>query len=483
MTQKLSKFLSFILFSTIFSLHSCQVEDLAGSKSSNNSKHVVVLRKNFEDLKKDSKLIESLSMFTNLGTSSFQKEYYDPDNDFYIDLDDVMFTLDENDNPTYTFYIRRELESFNGLENLVLKYNKTGEFDAILVQYNDVIMNLNSDDPDKIKQSIDQNVNFVYLGRKTLSDLESKFLEIEQQCFEPGYVYLGSHACTSGAHIFEQGAECDYWGSAGMATSGGYVFTLVPVSCLHLPGGSPSNSEGGFSTGPHQIGGANVPNKTPCEQLKRLTSKPIANTTPPKTVLSNLNDLTSQMSSNPRERMYILTPTSATEDQFVENYVEGPLDGGDVNLNLSNLYVSVLMHCHYKTSLLSIFSLSDIQEIYQLQSDSFLLNEGQTFTSMLVTVHETKYAIRFAPPRPNLQPYNQNYFIGWEFDNIKKAKEDSYYKKVNEANTPAQNELGFLHFIKAQNLGIEIYKADENFSQWSKLSIDATGKLKSTPCP
>ena len=43
-----------------------------------------------------------------------------------------------------------------------------------------------------------------------------------------------------------------------------------------------------------------------------------------------------------------------------ENYVEGPLNGGDVELNLSNLYVSILMHCHYKTSLLSVFSLSDI---------------------------------------------------------------------------------------------------------------------------
>ena len=41
---------------------------------------------------------------------------------------------------------------------------------------------------------------------------------------------------------------------------------------------------------------------------------------------------------------------------------------------------------------------------------------------------------------------------------------------------------GFLKFIKRENLGIEIYKADDTFSWWSKLSIDSNGEVKSTPC-
>ncbi len=252
---------------------------------------------------------------------------------------------------------------------------------------------------------------------------------------------------------------------------------------------SGGSSIGGILTGPvdspHGGGGASANLPSPCQQLNDNNSKPIANTNPPKTVLSNLNDLTSQMATNPTERMYVLSPDTVAENQFVENYVPGPLNGGDVEFDLSNLVVSILMHCHYDLSLLSIFSLSDIYEMYAIQSAGYMLNEGQTFTSYLVTAQGTKYAIKFAPPARDFQtPFNENFFIGWEFSNVRDAREDKYEESVKQTNTPAQNELGFLKFIKDQNLGIELYKADDSFSQWSKLTLNSGGRaVLPVPCP
>ena len=114
-----------------------------------------------------------------------------------------------------------------------------------------------------------------------------------------------------------------------------------------------------------------------------------------------------------------------------------------------------------------------------------MLNEGQTFTSYLVTAHGTKYAIKFAPPNSDFQmPFNENFFIGWEFSNVRDIKERAYEEGVKQTNTPAQNELGFLQFIKKQNLGIELYKADASFSQWSKLTLNSGGRaVVPVPCP
>lgn len=377
----------------------------------------------------------------------------------------------ENDTITsYTLFVTRDNNPLNVIENLVIQANNNNPSDikAYLIKYtNDVNIYADFDMKD-------------FQGTKTIVPIEYNVAENNPNnrivyydiCFDvqSWYCYGSGHhpnsvGCIQGYAITTQ--ECVTLSYNDGASSGG------------------GGSSGGILTGPHG-GGGGSPNspKTPCQQLKDNNSKPIANTSPPKTVLDNLNDLTSQMATNPRERMFVLTPTSTAENQYAENYVEGPLNGGDVELNLSNLYVSILMHCHYKTSLLSIFSLSDIYQVYAIQSAGFMLNDGELFTSYLVTAHGTKYAIKFAPQNLNsLSGYNENFFTGWEFDNMKKAKEDKYAEDVQQTNTPAQNELGFLKFIKDQNLGIEIYKADATFSQWSKLTIGTNGQVKPVPCP
>jgi hypothetical protein len=79
---------------------------------------------------------------------------------------------------------------------------------------------------------------------------------------------------------------------------------------------------------------------------------------------------------------------------------EGPLNGGDVNIGtLSDLYISILMHCHYNIKHLSIFSLADIQQMFALKEQGFVLNNN-SFLSYLVTAHGTKYVLKFNSSTP-----------------------------------------------------------------------------------
>jgi hypothetical protein len=206
-----------IIFGIVLMLFGCS-EDLYDEHLNSDKHPILVKRKNFEDLKKNKKLMKSIERFTVKSENSLQRQHYDSINNFYIDLDNVMFTLDSLNHQTYTFKVTR-IPSNGLFENLILKTSKTGDFDAVLVQYNENIMVLNSAVTQEILNSINQNVNFIYLGKKNISEINSKFV-INEECFEPAYVYMSAHNCTSGEHSFSNGSVCDYWGTSDMATTG-----------------------------------------------------------------------------------------------------------------------------------------------------------------------------------------------------------------------------------------------------------------------
>lgn len=303
-----------------------------------------------------------------------------------------------------------------------------------------------------------------------------------------GACFVHAITCSSGLHsstlgnLYQCRLSMSEWG-----------VVTYQVPCVDGNGGGGyGGSGGGTGTGSGGGGGGGVintapkpctrcdftPNETPCEQLKNRNNKAIANTTPPKTVVDNLKDLKNNMAANPRERFFALTPTSAAEDEFVESYTEGALNGAEVALSLYQNAVTAFMHCHYSTSLLSIFSLSDLQQMYFYTNTGNIYNPS-TFTSYLVTAHGTQYAIKF-----NGQSYSSNFFLGWEADGIKYIREEEYKKKVDVSNSIQSNELGFLQFIKQQQMGFELYRANSDFSQWTKLSLNPQGtQIIEVPCP
>lgn len=417
MKQKKTHFKKLLIFGIAFMLASCSEDLYDDTINENNS--VVARKISMEDIqfKSNAKLVKSVANLKQIQLDKSNSKYeYSEVYDFYIDEGNGVY-LEKDNLESYTFPVYKT-ETDSTITNIIFNKTPTGAYDVILGEYDILKSEFSDITAAELVQSEVEYTNLV--GRFRGPEL----ICIEEYSYENANELVGADGKPI-FHWINTNSYCFWSSSDGGGGSDG-------MGSGSSTGG---NTGGGVLTGPvdspHGGGVGGGTTKTPCQQLKDNNSKPIANTTPPKTVLDNLNDLTSQMATNPRERMYVLTPTSTAEDQFVENYVEGPLNGGDVEMNLSNLYVSILMHCHYDTSLLSMFSLSDIYQMYALQSAGFLLNDGQTFTSYLVTAQGTKYAIRFAPQNPNsLSGYNENFFTGWEFDNMKKAKEDKYAEDV-----------------------------------------------------
>jgi hypothetical protein len=456
--------LKLLFFNTILLLFGCS-EELFDEQI--NKSNIKIQRISMDDtkFKENHKLMKSVdNLLKNQSKNAINRFEFNSEYDFFIDEENGIY-IEKDNLESYTFpAYKNETDSL--VTNIVFNKTTNGDYDVIIAKYNLLKTELNNLTKEEL---IATDVIFI--------NITNKFSALELICMEE-YSYESTNDLVGAdSEPFFQwiitGSYCFWSNSTG---SGG-----------DDAGGSAENSGGGILTSPidsnYGGGGGSGSTKTPCQQLKDNNSKPITNTTPQKTVLDNLNDLTTQMSTVPRERMYVLFPTSTSENQYEESFTQGPLNGGDAELNVSGIYISALMHCHYKTSLLSIFSLSDIYQMYSLQSSGFLLNNGETFTSYLVTAHGTKYAIRFTPPDPNsLNTYNQNFFVGWEFNNVKDVKEKAYEQNVNIKNTISQNELGFLKFLRDQNLGVEIYKADATFTQWSKLTIGTDGLVKPIPC-
>lgn len=465
MKKNKMKFLKTLTFLFILSLFSCS-EDLYETES--NKSNYKVSYVNSVAIQNNKELVKTLRNEKIIKTNSLNKIVIDTVNNFSIDTDFVKFLQGPNFN-SYTFKIIEQEDNY--LDNLVLVSQAGAPYSAFIMRYN-------LTEQEKIALNNGQIIDFTNKAKV----LKLSNSNIANDALVKLIYYEECNWVSSWQEVTTI-TPCPIDGCWDAEWTGTSVSHVLVGSWVCTGGGGGGDIGGDVGTSPHGGNSGGTTTKTPCQQLKDNNSKPIANTTPPKTVLDNLNDLTSQMATNPRERMYIMTPYTALETQFVETYVEGPLNGGDVSYNLGNNAVSIIMHCHYDTALLSVFSLSDIQQMYQSTQVGNIFSPD-TFTSYLVTTHGTKYAIKFAPQNPNsLTGYNENFFTGWEYDNIKDIREKAYEQNVNNKNTVAQNELGFLKFLKNQNLGVEIYKADATFSQWSKLTIGTNGQVKPVPCP
>ena len=231
-----------------------------------------------------------------------------------------------------------------------------------------------------------------------------------------------------------------------------------------------------------------------------MLNKLIANSNPPKTVLTNLNDLKTNVTTN-KERMYLLGPTPGTlgnsnHNIYAEIFAESNENEDIVIVDSQNIIIDIMMHTHWDTAKhLSIFSLEDIYEIYKkIASGQINLENKNYFTTLVITAHGTQYAIKFS----NIQAFvawGDNYFIGWDvempYNNQKNPFQEDKEKKfyydtgIKLGNTPeikASNELGWASFIQTNNLGLELYRVNNSFTEFTKLSTTLLGYLKETPC-
>ncbi len=487
MKQKRKHLLKKILiFGIAFLLASCS-EDLYDEEL-NASKHtILVQRKNFEDLKKNKKLMKSIERFTMKVDNSLQRQHYDSINNFYIDLDDVMFTLDSLNHQTYTFKVSRLPD--NGLfENLILKTSKDGGFDAILAQYNQTILNSNLTIPQEIQNAINQNVTFTYLGKKTLSEINSKF-SYNEECFEPGYVYVTTPgtSCASGNHSFGDGADCNYWGTTAMATPGtsGYVFTMVGVACDN--GGNSSGED--FSTGPHNGGGAeNLTPPNPCNNLKK-----------------HLSTTTGVKLKSPQVYPY-LTGQLNQPDEYgfyfkKENNVYTPYQSYNATTNKLTVQVGGIyfcsIHTHPYPDANPMFSWEDM---YSLQQYFQYVNPELMEEVTIFLVVKDNYGVDqlYALKVDDFTTFSDfliddientvkpNHLAGLTTDE-ERSKEilkrmNAKQHKYNKENPNMNQEVPFLTYFAG--CGASLYKANSALNNWDKLTLsnNSTNPITKTPC-
>lgn len=483
--HKMKSIKKMIIFSIIFIFFSCE-KDLYDEYINSDKHPILVQRKNFEQIKQNKKLMNSIEKFTSKSSNSLQRQHYDSINDFYIDLDDVMFTLDSLNHQTYTFKINRITN--NGLlENLILKSSKTGEFDAVLVKYNQNILNLNSVISQEIQNSLNQNVTFTYLGKKSFSEINSKFV-INEECFEPGYVFMSGHNCQSGQHSYSDGASCDYWGSSGAATSGGYVYTIIGVVCDG--GGSGGDLGDGFSTGPHGGGGggSDLTPPNPCVNLKKHLSATTGIKLKSPAILPFLNGQLSQ----PKEYGFyfkkennVYTPYqsyNATTDKITmkvgENYFcsihTHPYPTGNPMFSWEDVY-TLQQTFQYATQ-----ELTEEVTVYLVCTDNYGANQlyalkiedFSTFSDFIVD------DISNTVTPQDLAGLTTDEDRAKEILKIMNAKQHKY----NLKNPNMNQEIPFLNYFAGS--GASLYKANGTLTNWDKITLsnNPTNPITKTPC-
>ncbi|MBQ0770187.1 MAG: hypothetical protein KBT58_12935 [Bizionia sp.] len=133
-----------------------------------------------------------------------------------------------------------------------------------------------------------------------------------------------------------------------------------------------------------------------------------------------------------------------------------------------------------------MFSLTDIYTIYVLLLDGHILNEE--FNAFLVTKHGTKYALKFKDfaSVQTFGNFGEIWFSDWGIDNIpaelsQREKIENIFKKKYKIKprTISKNDKNFAKFLDDNNMGLDLYKANDDFSQWEKVNPDGT----TIPCP
>lgn len=91
------------------------------------------------------------------------------------------------------------------------------------------------------------------------------------------HVYIAPTRCTSGEHTIYDGANCIYWGGAGMATAGSDYYTFSYVTTCTTGGNGPSvpsapsgGGGGGGDTVPYGGGSGSEDPDDPCKKTKAI---------------------------------------------------------------------------------------------------------------------------------------------------------------------------------------------------------------------
>ena len=449
-----------LIFGIVFILFGCS-EELFDEKI-NQNKNIIARQISMQDIqfRSNAKLIKSVNNLKQIQFNRTGRYEYSEVYDFYIDEENGVY-LEKDNLESYTFPVyKSELDSM--VTNIIFNKNVNGEFDAILGEYDILKSDLENITLQELMQS---EVNY--------TDINGRFRGPELICIEEySYLDTGELVGADAPPIFDwtlTGSYC-FWADTG--GGGGTDGTGSGT-------GSDGNSGGGILTGPvdsPESGGSGGfdsiddlidPDCKKIADLKKddvfkqkmILLKDAAENYSVETLFTVYNDPTPGVAPNQTDA-YDYTPFTGT------SYAPNAVYSGDTNMQ-------GLIHSHFE-GLLSIFSPSDIKDLYGLMLNS---NITDNFFIGLVSDEGTSYILQIEDRSKFLAFGNLYLSTETKFYNFERDTWQRMYN-ITPDNSNANNEKGFLKMLTNLNAGITLASSNfvknqpYNFSEWKKIVYD-----------
>ncbi|MCB0461659.1 MAG: hypothetical protein R2816_01580 [Flavobacteriaceae bacterium] len=232
--------------------------------------------------------------------------------------------------------------------------------------------------------------------------------------------------------------------------------------------------------------------KPPCARLNKLENND--------DFKSKLQDLKNKAATDNHETAYILKNNAdAGLGYDYSDPIDGPVNNLGVNVSLNNNeQIGGFVHNHNKDDQnrdLSIYSPEDLYALYVWLKAGHI-SYTTTFFSFVVTNHGTNYALNISDPTAFIT-FGDLVFNGWgdnddnndtailidEYEGINNITQ-TYPNGIKNGNTVAQNELSFMKILSYPgiNVGLDLYKSDNNFENWQKVKLNNGQIAYDNPC-
>lgn len=404
---------------------------------------------------------------------------------------------------SYTFNVEREEAEVNVLENYVITIFNNGNYAQMLLTYPYVIENgeILYDFENAIAEYIfDDSLLLGKSGSPCPSTSEEIIAWEDGGCIAVNCGLEGNH---SPGEACDDGEVRAHWNCGGAWVVTGCVYT---GGGTYTGGTDPSNNTtngGGNSNDTNNIPNEEIP-VIPFEDLKTGAEckkiKDFLEENSNNEFLLNLKDLKNH-TSKAFERLAIKFVNINTVG--VQNGTPQAPEVKIPNLPLG-INVEVMAHTHYENpntsekDTYSVFSLDDIQGMAQLLKTNHADN---TLISFLATGKGTYYALTINDSEKlsnffyyilnkDNPPTDPVAILKWS-DSKKKYKQikKKYYENlttpitINNVNNNAVL-ASFLLMLSEADMGVSMFKTDENFDTFEKVTFDASAPnlIKPTPC-
>lgn len=491
-----------VMILAVFILFGCELEQDVINKE-NYQEKISIRNSTFDMLLKEEPFITAMAKL-NKGKQkkdSSSKTVMEDQYGFTI-MPDIAKVIQDGTQTTYTFQIKREIDHPDFFENLVIRTDSSHQTSAYLVKYT----------PTAPLTPSEEHASFHFKGTVNITPIEYNITPTarELHCVTANVImcnqswinggstepHVATSSCNNPDHLFTvTSVDCSMTGAggtgAGSGYSGGNGGTIGSEPGVGHSGGGSGNSGGtgnNGSTNPPVITAPVYVTPADCITISdQFTKFPSL-----KQELVNLAGTTSQNHENGIFIDQSATVQTANPFQTIPQGTGGMIK---INTNPSQPYV-MLAHTHDAygsdgTGTYSIFSSGDMAVISNLiQKDKIDLDN---FVFYVITADGTRYAMTISCAeclKPFCYPCESS-GTGTPVDMARLLKTgaliDNTYNSddgIHSQSNPIDDTKKFLEFIKAGNLGINLFEVDETFTSFEKLELDSkTNSIIRKPCP